>query len=81
MAPLTPTPTPLPQQPVASGYQLSPGFSILAIQDPPTAGGLPGAISFASGLSQFERREIADNLAWFDRMDQRHRSRESNPND
>lgn len=46
-----------------------PGITILAVQDPPGADGRPGAITFAPHLSFAARREIAGNLAWFDRVD------------
>jgi hypothetical protein len=47
------------------------GLSILAVQDPPGPDGRPGAIVFASGLPLAVRREVAANLAWFDRSDAR----------
>lgn len=49
----------------------APGVMILAVQDPPTADGRPGVIVFAPSLGFGARREVAENLAWFDRVDAR----------
>lgn len=49
----------------------TPGVMILAVQDPPTADGRPGDIIFAPSLGFGVRREVAENLAWFDRVDAR----------
>ena len=49
----------------------TPGVTILAVQEPPTADGRPGVIMFAPSLSPTARREVAENLAWFDRVDAR----------
>ena len=62
---------PLPPSPRATGHELSLGFAILAIQDPPSADGRPGAVSFASNLTPAERRALVENLEWFDRSDER----------
>lgn len=48
-----------------------PAITILAVQDPPTPDGRPGTIVFAPDLPPAVRREVAENLAWFDRVDRR----------
>ena len=59
--PAPPSPPPSPPDPVpskyVSGYEVAPGFTIMAIRMPSDANGRPGAIVFAPNLSAAERRQ------------------------
>jgi hypothetical protein len=68
---MPPIEAPIPPATSVAGFEVSPGFAILAIQDPPTVDGRPGAVSFASNLTQADRRALIENLEWFDRSDAR----------
>ncbi len=59
-------------EPPAHGFEVSPGFSILAVRDPPGPGGRPVAVTFGPGLSLPERRQVVEDFfEYWDRVDKR----------
>ena len=53
------------QQLTQADFCLDPGFEILAIQSP------AGVWAFAPEITQAQRREAVESVAWFDRADAR----------